>query len=563
MKKDAKIVLMQLPYWTPLIPPQGIARLKTFLNKNGYTNVNLYEPNVDKDFKDIYELYFTYVKSFVPEFYQGNIYDNGHDLLRNHFMSYLDRDRISDYFNLINLFFKQTYLIELTNTQLEKLDLLVEKYFSVFRDYVKNMLEKDNPDVLGLSVHSGNLPSSILAFKMAKEFNKGILNIMGGSIYAAELAVNTPDFNFFVEVSEKYIDKIVIGHGEKVLLDILSNNKNSDKRVLGFLDKNYEPISVKDFEKPDIESFDLTKFPMLTGYVSKSCPNSCSFCNEKAFFGNYEQRDIRTAANDVVEVHRKYNKNLFYMLDVFMNDVIDEFTDTLIDYNLPIYFDCYLKVSDRVSEVENTIKWRKGGLYRVRIGVESGSQRLLDMIGKNIKVEQTKATLASLAYAGIKTTAYMVVGLPGETEDDIQKTLDFIDEVKDNLYQVEPHLFRYFYTGQANSDEWAATRKLVYPEHYKDTLITQTWWPGDNPSREVAIERLCRIVEHCKRLGVINPYTAYDKYKADMRWKSLHFNSVPSIAESNDNDFFENKLEIKQFQTIQTVKIEESDDFLF
>jgi hypothetical protein len=250
------------------------------------------------------------------------------------------------------------------------------------------------------------------------------------------------------------------------------------------------------------------------------------------------------------------------MLDVFMNYVIDDFTQELMNINLPVYFDCYLKVSDEVSNTRNALKWRKGGLYRARIGVESGSQRILDMIEKNITVEQTKASLMSLATAGVKTTAYMVVGLPGETEEDVDKTLSFLEDVKDYLYQVEPHLLRYFYTGQASSDAWAPNRKLVYPENLQDTLITQTWWPGENPDRFTAIRRLCRIVDHCRKLGISNPYTVYDKYHADMRWKNLHFKSVPSIAELNEPAFIEDKSFLEKQRIESTAEIDDAGSFL-
>jgi hypothetical protein len=219
------------------------------------------------------------------------------------------------------------------------------------------------------------------------------------------------------------------------------------------------------------------------------------------------------------------------MLDVIMNDTITDFTAELKKHELPIYFDCYLRVSDRVSNLDNALLWRQGGCYRVRLGVESGSQRMLDLIGKDIKVEETVASLASLARAGIKTTGYLVVGLPGESEEDFQQTLDFIEEAKDYFYQVEPHLFRYFYTGQSHSDKWAERRVPVYPEEARDSLVCQTWWVDGEPSRRTAVERLNKMVEHCRKLGIANPYSVYAKYKADLRWKQLHENAVPSVAE--------------------------------
>jgi hypothetical protein len=564
ISKEAGILLMQLPFWTPLIPPQGIARLKAYLKRFGYENVITIDANVEMDFKNLYEKYFDTAKTYIPPEKQGNFYDNGHDLLKNHCMVKLNPPNQGNYsyIQLIKQFYLETYLCNLSDESINHLDGIIRIFYEKFENYLVDLLKKEQPAVLGLTVHSGNLPASMFAYQLAKKYHPGLMTVMGGSIFAAELGLNTPDFELFLKKTEPYLDRLIVGQGERAFLKLLAGEIPPDHRVITAPDLEGEILDISSFERPDLTDFELEKYSCMAGYCSKSCPNRCSFCNERAFFGDFQPRNPLQAVEEMIDIYQQSGVKLFYMLDVIMNDVITDFTAELRKHELPIYFDCYLRVADPVCNPDNALSWRQGGCYRARLGVESGSQRMLDLIGKEIKVEQTKAALASLARAGIKTTGYLVVGLPGETQEDFQKTLDFVEESKDYFYQVEPHLFRYFYTGQSHSDKWAQNRVPVYPVEAQDSLVCQTWWVKGEHSRRTAVDRLCKMVEHCNKLGITNPYSVYAKYKADLRWKELHENAVPSVAElNNPSHWLINERKAVKKRIIAKAAIKEEGDF--
>ena len=196
------------------------------------------------------------------------------------------------------------------------------------------------------------------------------------------------------------------------------------------------------------------------------------------------------------------------------------------------------------------MKWRKGGYYRARLGVESGSQRILDLMNKNITVNQIKTAVSSLALAGIKTTTYWIIGFPGETEEDFQKTLNLIEEIKDDIYEAEANLFWYFPNALVESDAWSKHAALLYPESSREMLMLQTQYLKLEPSQEESHRRLNRFVRHCSRLGIPNPYSLADIYKADERWKQLHQNTAPSLVE-----FYNKNLEdpIRFPHTVSTI----------
>jgi len=187
----------------------------------------------------------------------------------------------------------------------------------------------------------------------------------------------------------------------------------------------------------------------------------------------------------------------------------------------------------------------------------------LNLMEKKVNPKQIRNVVSNLARAGIKTTTYWIIGHPGETEEDFQQTLDLIEELKNDIWEAECNLFTYFYVGQNNSEKWADKRMLLYPPKARDMLDSQTWILDCEPSRQETYNRMIRFVEHCGKLGIPNPYSLDEIYKADERWKKLHKNAVPPVMEIiNQSADFSEREKVKKFLPLQT-KQDEEDDFDF
>jgi radical SAM superfamily enzyme YgiQ (UPF0313 family) len=328
-------------------------------------------------------------------------------------------------------------------------------------------------------------------------------------------------------------------------------------------DINNERLDIETIDLPDLSDFYLERYPFNAAFVSQSCPHQCQFCNVAGFFGEYRQKSAAHAVDQMAELYKRYGFQLFHMLDSVANPFITELAQELIRRDMSMYFDTYMRVSDEGGILEKAFLWRRGGLYRVRLGVETGSPRLLKMMSKEITVEQSRATIKSLAQAGIKTTTYFVIGFPGESDEDFQQTLDFIEELKNDIWQMECNPFYYYYSGQPLTDKWINQRMLLYPEYARELLISQTWILDCDPSREKRFMRMFRLEEHCKKLGIPNPYSTEEIYRADERWKNLHLNAVPSLAEFEDKHVYinENKY-VKKLILAQETQQDEGD-FIF
>lgn len=559
MKKE-KVLLLLLPYWTPLIPPQGIAQLKVFLEKYGY-NVKTADANVEDEFKEIYARYFNTLKEYVPESNLGNFYNIGHDVLRNHMMACFKCTDEKVYNELVEILIYHTYYHRLDDRQVSVLNGIIQDFYVELEKYMLYLLEKEKPAVLGLTAHLGTLGACMAAFKLTKERYPGIMTVVGGSIFAGELPPPSPDFDVFLEKTP-YIDKVIVGEGEQLFLKLLEGEFPAKQRVFTLKDINNSRINISAIDLPDNSDFHLQRYPYNAAFASKSCPYQCRFCSVAGFFGEYREKTVTQTVQQLEELHKRYGAQLFCMLDSLLNPLITGLSNELIRRDMSIYMDSYMRVSEETCDPDNVFLWRRGGLYRARLGIETGSPRMLELMGKGITVEQSRATLCNFANAGIKTTAYFVIGYPGETEVDFQQTLDFLEELKNEIWEAECNPFYYYYVGQSNTNRWAEKRKLLYPQYAADLLISQTWILDCEPSREERFKRMYRFARHCKKLGIPNAYSTEEIFAADKRWKILHENAVPSVMEFENAVYIDENKHVKKRVPAQKIQPDDGD-FVF
>jgi radical SAM superfamily enzyme YgiQ (UPF0313 family) len=526
-----KILLVLLPFWTSLIPPVGISCLKVYLQKYGYT-VKAVDANVHNEFKEIYDYYLETLQRYIPADKRGNFYNIAVDVLYKHMMAHFNHDDEREYIQLVKLLAAKTFFCDINEFQVCQLDKLIMEFYKRLEKYFVHLLEREKPILLGLSVYSATAPASLFAFKLTKERFPHIKTVMGGGIFAGDLDIQSPDYEFILG-KIPYIDKIIVGEGEELLLKYLLGELPNSQRVYTLKDINGETLDLSEAAPPDFSDFELQYYPNMAAYTSRGCPYNCTFCAEKVLWGKYRKKDAEQIVEELTKLYHMYGNQLFLMSDSLLNPVISDLANALLESEISIYWDGYLRANKEVCDPDNTLLWRRGGFYRARLGVESGSPRVLEAMGKKIMPQQIKTAIASLAYAGIKTTTYWVIGYPGETEEDFQQTLELLEELKDDVYEADCNPFNFFLTGQVNSDEWAKEDRsvLLYPKSTRDMLMFQTWILEGEPTREEMFRRLNRFVQYCSNLSIPNPYTLTEIYKADKRWKKLHKNAVPSILE--------------------------------
>ncbi|MGD2089481.1 MAG: radical SAM protein [Candidatus Aminicenantes bacterium] len=537
-----KILLLLLPYWTPVVPPSGLSCLKAFLKQHGY-NVKAVDANVEFKLREMYDKYFDALKEFVPQDKQSVFYNIGNEVWQNHMMAHLNYNDEEKYIELVKILVYNTFYCHVPDHQVARLNQLVAETYVRLEKYLIDLLEREKPTILGLSVYIGTIPASLFTFRLTRQRYPHIKTVMGGGIFNGLLAVNSPNLGFFLEKTEDYIDKIIIGEGELLFLKLLGGEFPASRRVITLEDIGGRMLDLSTVDIPDMSDFKLEYYPYLTSYASRSCPFQCSFCSDPVFWGRFRKKSASQVAAELIKAYKTFGSQLFVMSDLLMNPIATDLAHELLKSDVSVYWDTHFRIGREVCDPQKTLLWRRGGLYRVQLGTESGSQRVLDLMGKKITVEQIKTAISALAYAGIKTTTYWVIGHPGETEAEFQMTLDLIEELKSDIYQAETNPFWYVPNGQVSADKWQARSKLLYPEWSKDLLIIRQWVVDEAPDRRERYSRVNRFAQHCKKLGIPNPYSMNEIHQADLRWKKLHKNAVPALEEFKEKDIYidENK----------------------
>jgi radical SAM superfamily enzyme YgiQ (UPF0313 family) len=535
-----KILLALLPFWDSLIPPIGIACLKSYLKQQG-CRVKTVDASVEPDFRDFYDQYFNLLGNHVPEDKKGNFLSVGHDILRNQLTAFLNITDEAAYLDLVELLIYKTFYVKVDREVAGKLHDILSRFYARFDRYMLDLLEREKPTVLGLSVFSNNLPVSMRAFAITRKNHPHIKTVMGGGVFADQLAEGSENLAKFMETTQDYLDHLIIGEGELLLLKLLKGELPSSQRLFTFTDIQRQILDLSAVEAVDMSDFDLRSYPYVVSYASRSCPFQCSFCSETLQWGKYRKKPPQKVLEELLQLYKRHGSQLFLLTDSLLNPVMTGLATEFVKAETVLYWEGWLRVDNQVCSLDNTLHWRRSGFYHARLGIESGSTQVLELMGKNITLDQIRASISALANAGIKTTTLWVVGHPGESEEDFQQTLDLIAELRSDIYEAECRPFYYYPLGQvgAASDWWKNLERLpLYPKESENLLLFQTWLLDCQPTREVSYQRMRRFVKHCKDLGVPNPYSMHEIYEADARWKKLHKHAVPPLVEFKNTEAY-------------------------
>ncbi len=538
--KDKKLSLIMLPYWTPLNIPLGIVCLQTYLRENGY-NADAFDFNGETEYWNIFYNYMNQLKMEIDPSNSENFINSAHYVLKQHLFLYINREKAEDFDTLFNKIVYYVFFQKVSSKKIAELNECVKLYFDRLEKDMVELLERQKPDIVGFSVYTGTLPSTVFSIKLIRERYPEIKIIFGGGIFSSDLAVGSDNYNRFVQNSG--IDKMLVGEGEKQILEFAEG-----KLDLGPINiaKNMIELESVDLTKMDLSNFQVDNYTYIPLFASRSCPFQCKFCSETILWGKFRMKDAKVVANEFEYIFKNQKKQLFLMCDSLLNPYIDQMSEELNKKDISVYWDGYLRAGSQASDFQRALSWRMAGFYRARIGAESGSPRVLKLMNKKITVDDIKNSVRNLAKAGIKTTTYWVVGYPGETEEDFMETLNVIEELKDDIYQAECNKFEYFDCGQSGSDEWGKYKEKMYTEKELEALQMQRWILHLEPDAKTIHDRAVRFVAHCKKLGIPNPYSARELYFADKRWKELHALSVPSLADFRNQIVMEDNEKFKR-----------------
>jgi len=295
---------------------------------------------------------------------------------------------------------------------------------------------KKKPLIFGVSALTGEqIFNGLGASKFVKE-NSNIPIVWGG-VHASLLPKQT--------LENKYIDFVVIGEGEKTLLELVDALKNKKPfnyiKGLGFDDQinlEREFIDMNSIHKIPYNLIDVKKYINNNGialYTSRGCPHRCSFCYNLKF----NKRRWRGKSPERVVVEMKYLINKFNVDkfdiedDEFFTDIkrAEEICKLIIKERLNIEILTSCRVSYIPLMGDKMLKLMHDAGFRIlTFGVETGSKRLIKKISKDISFDQVFETIKRLGDVGITSKFFFMAGFPTETEKNLCETTDLMMKMK-------------------------------------------------------------------------------------------------------------------------------------
>lgn len=265
---------------------------------------------------------------------------------------------------------------------------------------------------------------------------KGMFSVAGGP----EASVHPEQY------LDGHFDAVVTGEGERTVVDLVSTLEKGggmeDIPGLAF-GKGSAVVSTGDREM--VRNLDSIPFPLrrladVEGYrrawkarhgffamnimASRGCPFDCEFCSRPIFGRSHRTRSVGNVMEEISEVVEKYRPERIR----FSDDILPlnrkwtlELCEAVQKSGLDLGFECLARMD--LMDRELLARMAKAGFRKLYYGVESGSQKVLDAMGKGTAVEDIRRVSRLTREAGIEQHWFIMLGYPGERQEDVERTL--------------------------------------------------------------------------------------------------------------------------------------------
>jgi anaerobic magnesium-protoporphyrin IX monomethyl ester cyclase len=369
-----------------------------------------------------------------------------------------------------------------------------------------------NPEIIfiGGMASTAITPRCIEIAEKIKEHNQKIKIIFGG-VHATYMYQN-------LLTSHSCIDYIIRGEGEKASLELVTaidkkgdisaveniayRSNQGDHNSICFTPMSEEVLNLDEY-LPDwelIDNWDIYRIPTndeITAVVqySRGCKHKCSFCGQSVFWRKWHSRSAESFVNEINLLHNKYGVSFFFWADenpaqnkVEWINLLEELKKINLKNGKKLHHMLNTRVDHIIRDEEYLPLYKEAGIISIDLGVESALQNRLDNLNKGTNIEQNKKALQLLRKNNIISIAQILVGLPEETPETLQKTAYLIKE-------FNPDLLHFFY---ATPFPWTP-----FGEAMKDKIVEKDFakWDYRHPvimPAKMSIEEMIGICKNIK-----------------------------------------------------------------
>ncbi len=367
------------------------------------------------------------------------------------------------------------------------------------RDLLFHHLRSEKPSVLGVYANLMTRHNVVDILRVARQ--AGWKTIVGGPEPGA----------YAQEYLEAGADVVVFGEGEITMQELLEALRAGDswtnQKIAGiaFIDDTglhqtapRSQIHNLDAQPwPAREAIDIPRYVQTwknahgKGSVSfitaRGCPYKCRWCSHQVFGTTHRRRNPMLVVDEVEWLLQRYSPDMAWVADdVFTihHGWIRDYAAEMKRRGLRIPFECISR-ADRLNE-EMLDLLAELGCFRIWIGSESGSQRILDAMERGVKVEQVQKAIEMSRARGIQSGMFLMWGYEGEQLPDIEATIDHVKRSRPDI----------FFTTVAYP-----IKGTPYYERARDRLVQLRVW-SDTSDRELKIKgrHSSRFYDYADRL---------------------------------------------------------------
>lgn len=326
----------------------------------------------------------------------------------------------------------------------------VEVFDSTFssRQQLFDVIKKGPPSVLGIYANLMTRTNVVEILLHAK--TSGWQTIVGGPEPGA----------YIEEYLDAGADVVVAGEGEVTMEELLPVLHGQSSRPLeeiagiAFRSANGDIVRTRPREQirdinsqpwPAREVIDMDRYVAVwrehhgTGSVSlitaRGCPYHCNWCSHQVFGKTHRRRTPASVADELAWLVERYRPDMAWMADdVFTihHGWLFQYAAELKTRNLKLPFECISRADRLNSEVVRTLA--EIGCFRVWIGSESGSQRILDAMERGVTVDEVQSAVSLCRQHGIQTGMFLMWGYEGEELDDVEATIQHVKKTDPDIF---------------------------------------------------------------------------------------------------------------------------------
>ncbi|NLW48171.1 MAG: radical SAM protein [Firmicutes bacterium] len=307
-----------------------------------------------------------------------------------------------------------------------------------FQNNINEIVEY-KADIVGFSATTSSFPDAARMAAAVKKFRPDLVTVCGGvhcSALGASLLKDYPAFDFMIKgEGEITFEELARGGNPVDIKGLVWRNgaevvENTPREMIPDLDilpfPAYEKL--KGFPKGyNLPLFSYAKFPGTSMVTSRGCLFQCSYCDRSVFKKGFRYNSAKYIYDHLKYLNQRFGvRHVNIYDDLFTTDEkrIVELCDLLTKNPIDMQFNCALRVGFAPDSLLKMLK--DAGCLMVSLGIESADPELLKKHKAGVTVDEVTDTVKRIQAAGLRAKGLFMMGLPGETEESIRWTSDFV-----------------------------------------------------------------------------------------------------------------------------------------